>query len=214
MRRCGARPWRSAPRGPRRRRGPRHVRGLPLPRPPSGSPPLAAPGQWTTLAPDTRLYTTAAPAVPEPHRLRRCRGSGVAEGAAMIGAQDGRERLRRTGGRPGRWRDRRTDPAWLLLPQRLFLGVTFAYAGLDKLADGTFFDPAAATSIDAQIAAVRDTSPLGPLLGVAAGYATAVGVLIALGEIAVGVATLLGVRVRLAAAGGALISLSLLLTVT
>jgi thiosulfate dehydrogenase (quinone) large subunit len=112
------------------------------------------------------------------------------------------------------WLDRRTEPAWLLLPQRLFLGVTFAYAGVDKLADPSFFDPAAPTSIHAQLAAVRGTSPLGPLLGVLAQHAGALGVLIALGELAVGVATLLGVRVRLAAAGGAAISLSLLLTVT
>ncbi|MFL6129201.1 MAG: Rieske 2Fe-2S domain-containing protein [Mycobacteriales bacterium] len=119
-----------------------------------------------------------------------------------------------TGGGRGRWQQRRTDPAWLLLPQRIFLGGTFAYAGLDKLADETFFDPTAPTSIEAQLGAVPDTSPLRPLLGLIDQHAGAIGVLIALGEIAVGVATLLGVRSRLAAAGGALISLSLLLTVT
>ena len=131
-----------------------------------------------------------------------------------IGAEDDHVQVRPVGGRPRRWRDRRTDPAWLLLPQRLFLGGTFTYAGLDKLADRSFFDPAAPTSIHAQIGAVRDTSPLGPLLHAVAEHATTLGVLIALGEIAVGVVTLLGVRVRTAAAGGALISLSLLLTVT
>ena len=131
-----------------------------------------------------------------------------------IGADDDHARVSPVGGRSRRWRDRRTDPAWLLLPQRLFLGVTFAYAGVDKLADRSFFDPAAPTSIHAQLAAVRDTSPLGPLLRALSQHAGTLGVLIALGEIAVGVATLLGVRVRLAAAGGALISLSLLLTVT
>jgi thiosulfate dehydrogenase (quinone) large subunit len=108
----------------------------------------------------------------------------------------------------------RADPAWLLLPQRLFLGGTFAYAGLDKLADEAFFDPAAPTSIHAQLAAVRDTSPLAPLLGPLDAQAGLLGVLMALGELAVGLATLLGVRAREAAAGGALISLSLLLTVT
>ncbi len=118
---------------------------------------------------------------------------------------------------PGGWasvRARLTNPGWLLLPQRLFLGVTFAVAGVDKLADPAFLDPAAPTSIAAQIAAFEDTSPIRPLLSVAAGHPSAVGLLMALGEIAVGVATLLGVRVRLAAVGGALISLSLLLTVT
>jgi thiosulfate dehydrogenase [quinone] large subunit len=131
-----------------------------------------------------------------------------------IGAHDEPVRERPARGRRAGWRERRTDPAWLLLPQRLFLGGTFTYAGLEKLADRSFFDPAAPTSIHAQIAAARDTSPLGPLLTALAGHASTLGVLIALGEIAVGVATLLGVRARLAAAGGALISLSLLLTVT
>jgi thiosulfate dehydrogenase (quinone) large subunit len=112
------------------------------------------------------------------------------------------------------WRRRLTDPAWLLLPQRLFLGVTFTKAGIDKLDSRAFFDPSDPTSMAAQIAAFRATSPIRPLLSVAADHPTAVGVLMALGEIAVGLATLLGVRVRAAAAGGALISLSLLLTVT
>ena len=131
-----------------------------------------------------------------------------------MGIDAGGHRVRPGDGRSRRWQERRTDPAWLLLPQRLFLGVTFAYAGLGKLADRGFFDPAAPTSIHAQIIAVRDTSPLGPLLRATSQHATTLGVLIALGEIAVGIATLLGVRVRLAAAGGAFISLSLLLTVT
>jgi thiosulfate dehydrogenase [quinone] large subunit len=121
---------------------------------------------------------------------------------------------RGAGGGAGWRRQARSDPGWLLLPLRLFLGLTFAKAGVDKLTDPAFFDPAEPTSIAGQIAAFRPASPLRPLLGIAADHATAVGVLIAVGEIAVGVATLLGVRVRLAALGGALISLSLLLTVT
>jgi thiosulfate dehydrogenase [quinone] large subunit len=112
------------------------------------------------------------------------------------------------------WAQARSDPGWLLLPLRLFLGVTFTKAGVDKLSDRAFFDPSDPTSITGQIAAFRQTSPLRPLLGIAADHANTVGVLMALGEIAVGLATLLGVRVRLAAIGGALISLSLLLTVT
>jgi uncharacterized membrane protein YphA (DoxX/SURF4 family) len=131
-----------------------------------------------------------------------------------IGGDDDQEGVRPVDGRSQPWRDRRTDPAWPLLPQRLFLGVTFAYAGLDKLADRSFFDPASPTSIQGQIAAVRDTSPLGPLLRATSQHSSGLGVLIALAELAVGVATLLGGRVRLAAAGGALVSLSLLLTVT
>jgi thiosulfate dehydrogenase [quinone] large subunit len=126
------------------------------------------------------------------------------------------DRTRQPAGPGGReqWRRRAADPAWLLLPQRLFLGVTFTKAGVDKLIDPAFFDPAQPTSMAGQIASFRATSPIRPLLSIAAAHPTAVGVLMALGEIAVGIATLLGVRVRLAAVGGALISLSLLLTVT
>ena len=36
-----------------------------------------------------------------------------------------------------------------LLPVRFFLGATFLYAGLDKLLDPTFLDPAAPTSLHA-----------------------------------------------------------------
>lgn len=141
-------------------------------------------------------------------------GSGGPGGFGGPGGSGGEHRGSGSHSRPGRLDRLAAEPGWLLLPLRLFLGFTFAYAGVDKLSDRAFFDPKSPTSITAQIAAFRQSSPLRPILGFAADHANLFGLMIALGEIAVGVAVLLGVRVRLAALGGALIALSLYLTVS
>jgi thiosulfate dehydrogenase [quinone] large subunit len=106
-----------------------------------------------------------------------------------------------------------TVSAAALLPLRLFLGVTFLYAGLDKLLDPSFFDPASPSGIRAQLEGFTHVSPLAPLIqAVALPFPVAIGVLMALGEIAVGLGALTGLAYRLAAAGGAVISFTLLLT--
>jgi len=92
--------------------------------------------------------------------------------------------------------------------------VTFCVAGLQKFADPTFFDRSNPAGIYAQMVGAERSSPLHPLLGHLLAVSTLVGVLIALGELAVGIGTLLGLFSRIAAAGGALISLSLFLTVS
>ena len=46
---------------------------------------------------------------------------------------------------------------WTLLPLQLFLGVTFVYAGLQKLADPNFLDAAASSSIQAQLSRPQGT---------------------------------------------------------
>ena len=105
--------------------------------------------------------------------------------------------------------------AYALLPLRIFLGVTFVYAGLDKLTDphylGGLGDP---LSFAAMTQGVKASSPIAPLLGLAlhapAGFALAV----ALGELAVGLGTLAGLLGRVAAVGGALLNLSFFLTVS
>ena len=51
----------------------------------------------------------------------------------------------------------------LLLPLRVFLGVTFIYAGLVKLADPTFLDPSAPGSLVEQLHAFARDSPLSPV---------------------------------------------------
>jgi thiosulfate dehydrogenase (quinone) large subunit len=103
---------------------------------------------------------------------------------------------------------------WVLLPLRLFLGVTFVFAALQKLANPSFFDGSSQGSVQAQMHAVAPASPIGPLVELSLHAGWLVGLLIALGELAVGLGTLLGLRARLAAAGGMLLALSFFLTVS
>ncbi|MFF7856126.1 DoxX family membrane protein [Streptomyces sp. NPDC007904] len=114
--------------------------------------------------------------------------------------------------RHGDWRD--TATRYALLPLRIFLGVTFLYAGLDKLTDSAFMKEAGSGSIGDMMRAVRDSSAVPALVDMALESPVAFGYAIALGELAVGIGTLLGLLTRLAALGGALISLSLWLTVS
>lgn len=106
----------------------------------------------------------------------------------------------------------RRSPAWVLLPLRAFLGGTFAYAGLSKLLDTHYLDGTSPLGVHAQMVNAAATSPIGPLVSLAADHATVAGLAIAFGEIAVGLATLLGLFTRLAALGGVLLSLSFFLT--
>ncbi|MFE6663142.1 DoxX family protein [Streptomyces sp. NPDC057697] len=101
-----------------------------------------------------------------------------------------------------------------LLPLRIFLGVTFIYAGLDKLTDRSFFRASGPGSIGETMHAVRDSSAIPGLVDLALKNPGAFGYAIAIGELAVGLGTFFGLWARLAALGGALISLSLWLTVS
>lgn len=106
------------------------------------------------------------------------------------------------------------EPGGALLLLRGFLGVTFVFAGLQKLANPDFFSASAPGSFQQQLRGSIITSPLHHLLDIALRAPVLVAVLIALGEVAVGLGTLLGLFGRLAAAGGALLSLSFFLTVS
>ena len=101
-----------------------------------------------------------------------------------------------------------------LLPLRAFLGFTFCFAGLQKLANPRFFDASDPASIQAQLAAAARRSPIHALISPLAHVAVPLGILIAFGELAVGVGTLLGFRAKIAAAGGIALSLMLFLTVS
>ncbi len=102
----------------------------------------------------------------------------------------------------------------MLLPLRLFLGFTFTFAGLQKLANPGFFNASNPASIEAQIRAYQLRSPIHLLLGIASHAPVVFGLIIALGELAVGVGVLLGVFTRLAALGGIMISFMLFLAVS
>jgi thiosulfate dehydrogenase [quinone] large subunit len=113
---------------------------------------------------------------------------------------------------PRTWRD--TAAHYALLPLRVFLGVTFVYAGLDKLTDSAFMQSGGTGSIGETMRAARDSAALPALVDLALKSPVGFGYAVALGELAVGIGTLLGLFGRLAALGGALISLSLWLTVS
>lgn len=112
------------------------------------------------------------------------------------------------------WARRLTEPGWLLLPLRGFLGITFCVAGLQKLANPDYLNAHSPTSVASQMRSLQHSSPIGALLGLSTHAPVLVGLLIAFGELAVGVGTLLGLCTRLAAAGGALLSLTFFLTVS
>ncbi|KAA6214485.1 DoxX family membrane protein [Streptomyces albofaciens JCM 4342] len=101
-----------------------------------------------------------------------------------------------------------------LLPLRVFLGVTFVYAGLDKLTDPAFFAASGTGSVGELMRQIRDTSAVPQLVDLALKDPASFGYAIAAGELAVGIGTLAGMFARVAALGGALISLSLWLTVS
>ncbi|MEV4434665.1 DoxX family membrane protein [Streptomyces sp. NPDC049555] len=103
---------------------------------------------------------------------------------------------------------------YALLPLRLFLGITFVYAGVDKLTDPAFLAASGPGSLGELMHSVRGSAAVPWLVDLALKDPVGFGHAIAAGEIAVGLGTLLGLFARLAAAGGALISLSLWLTVS
>jgi thiosulfate dehydrogenase [quinone] large subunit len=97
---------------------------------------------------------------------------------------------------------------------RLMLGGTWLYGGLQKASDATFFDKASPGYIGVQLAGFAKNSPISFILRHMIERATLAGWMIMLGEIAIGIAVLTGVALQAAAIGGALISLTLWLSVT
>src|SRR5579884_2745305 len=96
---------------------------------------------------------------------------------------------------------------WVFLPLRLFLGITFVYAGIQKLTDPQFFHRSTPGYIGNQIIAFAHNSPIRDLLlHVALPHAVFFGFLIAFGEIAIGLGTLVGLLTRPAAFFGLLLS--------
>jgi uncharacterized membrane protein YphA (DoxX/SURF4 family) len=103
---------------------------------------------------------------------------------------------------------------WALLPLRAFLGITFCFAGLQKLANPNFFNANSPSSIQAQLIASIRISPLHQLLGHLLRFAVPIGIVIALAELAVGLGTILGLWTRVAAVGGMVLAFTLFLTVS
>jgi thiosulfate dehydrogenase [quinone] large subunit len=134
-----------------------------------------------------------------------------------------RDSMQRPRGGPPRPRDRQPDapdPATLLdrltlalLPLRIFLGVTFVYAGVDKLIDPSFLRATGVGSIGAQLEAFVKVSPIAPIVQVfGQTFPVEIGFLIAIAEIAIGLGALSGLLFRLSAAGGFALSVLFWLT--
>ena len=99
------------------------------------------------------------------------------------------------------------------VPLRFFLGLTFVYAGLQKISDPGFLQPGSSTYIGTQLQAFAAHSPIGfaiQAIALPEPQLTGIGVIAA--ELAIGALVLLGIATRWAAAAGAALNLVLFLT--
>jgi thiosulfate dehydrogenase [quinone] large subunit len=97
---------------------------------------------------------------------------------------------------------------------RLWLGVTWIYAGWNKATDPGFLTKTGRTYIGKQLTGYAHTSPLGFLFRHLVERATMVGILVTISEFAIGLATLLWIAPTLAAFVGFTMSLGLWLAAT
>jgi thiosulfate dehydrogenase [quinone] large subunit len=105
------------------------------------------------------------------------------------------------------------EPGIALLPLRLFLGVTFVYAGVQKLSDPGFLRQGAPSYIGTQLVGFANGSPGGFILrAFAIPHPIVAGVGVAILEIAIGLLAFFGLMTRHAAAGGLALNLLLFLT--
>jgi thiosulfate dehydrogenase [quinone] large subunit len=105
------------------------------------------------------------------------------------------------------------SPGAALLPLRLFLGVTFVYAGVQKLTDAGFLRAGSDTYIGSQLEAFAEGTPGGPLLETfALPRPVLAGIGVAVAEVAIGLLAVAGRFTRASAAGGLGLSLVLFLT--
>jgi thiosulfate dehydrogenase (quinone) large subunit len=107
----------------------------------------------------------------------------------------------------------RIPPGAALFPLRLFLGVTFVYAGIQKLSDPGFFHKGASTYIGTQLHGFANGTPGGFLLrAFAIPHPVLAGAGVAVTEIAVGLLVTIGLLTRGAALVGLVLNLILFLT--
>jgi thiosulfate dehydrogenase [quinone] large subunit len=85
---------------------------------------------------------------------------------------------------------------------RLWLGVTWIYAGWDKASDSGFLTQGSPTYIGSQLEGFAAQSPVGSLFNILIEHAQYVGIFVLLSELAIGFATLLWIAPTSAALGG------------
>jgi thiosulfate dehydrogenase (quinone) large subunit len=107
----------------------------------------------------------------------------------------------------------RLTPGMALLPLRLFLGLTFVYAGYQKLSDPGYLTPGSATYIGTQLHAFASGTPGGFVLRwFAEPFPRLAGVGVAVAEIGIGLMVTAGLLTRAAATAGLALNLLLFLT--
>ncbi len=105
------------------------------------------------------------------------------------------------------------SPAMALFPLRLFLGVTFVYAGIQKLGDPGFLHPGAPTYIGTQLHGFASGTPGGFILRTfALPHPALAGIGVAIAEILIGLLVTTGLFTRTAAACGMGLNFLLFLT--
>jgi len=103
------------------------------------------------------------------------------------------------------WRNQ--SPAFRIM--RLWLGITWIYAGWDKASDPGFLTVGSSTYIGTQLSGYSTQSPVGFAFNKMIEHAVLVGGFVMVSEFAIGLATLLWVAPRLAAFGGFSMSVGL-----
>jgi thiosulfate dehydrogenase (quinone) large subunit len=91
---------------------------------------------------------------------------------------------------------------WPLRVMRIWLGVTWIYAGWDKASDPGFLKAGSSTFIGGQLSAYAQTSPVGFAINKMLEHSTQIGIFVMLAEFAIGFATLLWIAPTWAALGG------------
>ncbi|HXZ90605.1 MAG TPA: TQO small subunit DoxD [Candidatus Dormibacteraeota bacterium] len=106
-------------------------------------------------------------------------------------------------------------PLGLIWPLRLFMGLTFVYAGVQHLTDPSYFDPSKSGYIGHLVAQYAVGSPIhGFLLGIVAPNAVSFGWMVASSEVLIGIATLTGFLFRVAALVGLMLNFTFFLSAT
>ena len=103
---------------------------------------------------------------------------------------------------------------WPMRVMRLWLGVTWIYAGWDKAGDPGYLTSGSPTFIGTQLSAFAENSPIGFAINNVIEHATQIGIFVMFAEFAIGAATLLWIAPTWAAFGGFVMSLGLWLSST
>jgi thiosulfate dehydrogenase [quinone] large subunit len=109
--------------------------------------------------------------------------------------------------------DRRRTNGWPVLPLRIFLAALFMFAGYAKLSYPGFFDPKSFAGLKASVDAVKHGTPVGGLLGPLSDHPSLFGHITAYAEIAIGLGLLVGLLTRIAAAGGIVLTVLIVLSI-